>query len=108
MENQHLGERAYAILLTLRSGERHGYDIMKQVVVDSDGKLSLGPASLYTILKRLLQGGLISEGSERVDENYRGEQRRRYYQLTQSGVAALEGEVQRSQRFLKVAGRYHA
>jgi DNA-binding PadR family transcriptional regulator len=80
---------------------------MKQVTLDSAGSLNLGPASLYTILKRLLETGLIVQGSEKTDAEY-GDQRRRYYRLADAGVVALEEEVSRAQQFLKVTGRYHA
>ena len=43
----------FHILLALSSGERHGYGIMKQVEADSQGKVSMGPGTLYGSLKRL-------------------------------------------------------
>ena len=102
--HEHLGSRSYAILLALSDGERHGYDIMKQVILDSDGALHLGPATLYTSLKRLLELGYIIELDERVDAEH-GDARRRYYKLSGTGVEALEQESARAQKFSQLAAR---
>ena len=51
----------FHILLALSSGERHGYGIMKQVEADSQGKVSMGPGTLYGSLKRMLDAGLVRE-----------------------------------------------
>ena len=34
----------FYILLALAAGERHGYQIMKQVRLDSQGQVKMGPA----------------------------------------------------------------
>lgn len=91
-----LGNAALYILLTLSKGERHGYAIMKEVATLSNETLTLGPATLYTTLKRLLKDGLIKEVGERPDsETARPEERRRYYQLTEKGVGVVKDEIAR-------------
>lgn len=101
METPRLGQVGHHILLALAGEERHGYGIMKQVLVDTDGELHLGPATLYTTLKRLLDQKLIEESGERTDANL-DDSRRRYYKLTGAGAKALQEETVRAQRFLKV------
>jgi len=55
------------ILLALSTGERHGYGIMKQVRADSQGKVKMGPGTLYGAIKRLQTQGLIEETDSQVD-----------------------------------------
>ena len=57
----------FHILLALSSGGRHGYGIMKQVEVDSQGKVNMGAGTLYGSLKRMLDAGLVKESDKRVD-----------------------------------------
>jgi DNA-binding PadR family transcriptional regulator len=75
---------------------------MHQVAVDSDEQLILGPATLYTNLKRLLEVHLIKESEPRQEENHPHAAQRRYYSLTSAGKAALEQELARSERFNRV------
>ena len=42
-----LPQVAFSILLALSLKPRHGYEIMKQVEEDSNGKIKLGPGALY-------------------------------------------------------------
>ena len=46
------------ILLALSTQERHGYGIMKQVESDSQGKVKMGPGTLYGSLGRMIEAGL--------------------------------------------------
>ncbi len=52
------------ILLALSTQERHGYGIMKQVQADSQGKVNMGPGTLYGSLGRMIEAGLIREAAE--------------------------------------------
>ena len=47
------------ILLALSTGERHGYGIMKQVRADSQGKVKMGPGTLYGSIARMTEAGLV-------------------------------------------------
>ena len=51
----------FFILFALAQGEKHGYAIMQQVSVLSDGKVRMGPGTLYTTIQRLLELALIEE-----------------------------------------------
>ena len=49
----------FYILLALASGDKHGYQIMKQVRNDSQSQVKMGTGTLYGSLKRMLADGLI-------------------------------------------------
>ncbi len=92
----------FHILLALSGGERHGYGIMKQVEADSQGKVTMGPGTLYGSLKRMLDAGLVKESDKRVDPEM-DDERRIYYQITGTGAEALAAELERYQRIVTIA-----
>jgi DNA-binding PadR family transcriptional regulator len=75
---------AFHILLAVADRERHGYAIMQDVAARTDGKLRLGPGTLYGTIKRLLADGLIEELDDRPG-GAGGDVRRRYYRITRLG-----------------------
>jgi DNA-binding PadR family transcriptional regulator len=84
----------FHILVALSDGERHGYAIMRQVAADTDGRLLLGPGTLYGCLKRMLTAKLIEESDERPDPEL-DDERRRYYRITDFGGRTVRAEAQR-------------
>lgn len=92
----------FHILLALSSGERHGYGIMKQVELDSQGKVSMGPGTLYGSLKRMLDAGLVKESDKRIDPEM-DDERRIYYQITGTGALALAAELERYDHLVALA-----
>ncbi len=77
------------IVLALLSGELHGYALMRRVSEISDGAVRMGPGTLYGTLNRLVEDGLIVETTDRRDRD--DGERRRYYELTETGrLTALE------------------
>ena len=50
----------FHILLALFGQERHGYDIMQQVKLDSQGAVKMGPGTLYGSLDRMIDAGLAA------------------------------------------------
>jgi DNA-binding PadR family transcriptional regulator len=94
----------FQILLALTDGERHGYDIMLAIARDSDGAARLGPTTLYRSIRGLLQARLIEESDQRPDPAV-DDQRRRYYELTESGLEAARLEADRLRRLLAIADR---
>jgi DNA-binding PadR family transcriptional regulator len=92
------------ILLALSTKERHGYAIMKQVAEDSQGKVKMGPGTLYGSLGRMIEAGLIRESDKRVDPKM-DDQRRVYYKITGLGQKALAAELQRYRDVVAVAKR---
>lgn len=94
------------ILLALSTQERHGYGIMKQVEMDSLGKVNMGPGTLYGSISRMMDAGLIRVSDHRVDPEM-DDERRIYYELTNTGQAALSAELERYRGVLTVAqGRF--
>ena len=92
----------FHILLALSSGERHGYGIMKQVEADSQGRVTMGPGTLYGSLKRMLDAGLVRESDKRVDPEM-DDERRIYYQITAVGAQALAAELERYNHIVTLA-----
>jgi DNA-binding PadR family transcriptional regulator len=92
----------FHILLALSGRERHGYGIMKQVEADSQGKVTMGPGTLYGSLKRMLDAGLVRESDKRVDHEM-DDERRIYYQITATGAEALAAELERYKRIVTLA-----
>ena len=45
----------FHILLALADGEKHGYAIMQEVAVITDGDMKMGPGTLYGSIKRMLE-----------------------------------------------------
>lgn len=75
---------------------RHGYEIMQQVEEDSLNKIKLGPGSLYTAIKQLVEDGLIED----IPNN---DVRRKYYQLTKRGWKRLNAELDYFDKTMKIA-----
>lgn len=90
------------ILLALSTEERHGYGIMKQVELESQGKVRMGPGTLYGSLGRMMEAGLIRESDKRVDPAM-DDERRIYYTLTGLGRKALAAELDRYREVMAVA-----
>lgn len=84
----------FHILLALADGERHGYAIMQEVEETTEGRVAMGPGTLYGSIKRLLRAGLIEESDERPDPAI-DDRRRRYYRLTELGRRVAEAEAAR-------------
>lgn len=91
------------ILVALGSGEKHGYAIMRDVEELSEGRVRMGPGTLYGSVKRMLADGLIEETSSRPDPTL-DDQRRRYYRLTGLGEQVCAAELQRLDALVRRAG----
>ena len=92
----------FHILLALTDYEKHGYAIMQEVGETTEGRMTLGPGTLYGAIKRLLQADLIAETDERPDPAL-DDSRRRYYELTDFGRKVLTAEVERLAHLVSVA-----
>ena len=84
----------FQVLVSLADGEKHGYAIGKEVALRTDGQVQLRAATLYTVIKRLLEHGFIDEATARPDPSL-DDERRRYYRLTSRGRKAAEAEALR-------------
>jgi PadR family transcriptional regulator PadR len=84
------------VLSTLRDDAKHGYQIALDVETDSSGQFRFRHGTLYPILHRLAEDGLIlgdwsSEG---------GGRRRKVYRLTDEGRRHLVGEARRIEEIM--------
>lgn len=99
---------AFQILLALADEDLHGYAIMRQVEGQTEGRVRLGPGTLYSSIQALVEGGLIEEvdSSGNVPEPNPAEtpaERRRYYRLSQFGRKEARNEAERLACVLRVA-----
>jgi DNA-binding PadR family transcriptional regulator len=76
-------EPSILILTSLAEAPRHGYALIKDI--EAFAGLTLGPGTLYGALARLEQRGLIRALA--------ADDRRRPYELTQAGAAALSRQL---------------
>src|SRR5260370_8452761 len=74
----------FSILLALVECDKHGYAIMKEIAARTDGKLRLGPGTLYGCIQRMIATGLIRECNDVVPAPGKI-QRRRTYSITPKG-----------------------
>ncbi|HEX4277114.1 MAG TPA: helix-turn-helix transcriptional regulator [Bryobacteraceae bacterium] len=91
----------FYVLLALSSGAKHGYSIMQESAVLSEGGFTMGPATLYSTIQRLVELDLIVETEGDAD----ADSRRRYYELSNLGLRLLEAEVKRMNSVMKRAAR---
>lgn len=91
-----LTDSTYLILLALLEPQ-HGYAIMKEVNKLTNGRVDIGPASMYTILKKLQKNELITleESSER----------KKTYLITDKGLAILELDIERRKLLYRAGNR---
>lgn len=80
------GSAGLLILSLIEARPRHGYEISKLIEQRSGGALRFHVASLYPLLYRLEQRGLIQ--GRWVEKA--GQRRRRYYRLTAQGKKMLK------------------
>ena len=92
LESEQLTDATYYILLSLVQ-ERHGYAIMQYVNDMTNNQFNLGPATLYTLLKKLDESGYIKQ-TESMD-------RKKTYILTEKGKILLEKELDRREEMVR-------
>jgi DNA-binding PadR family transcriptional regulator len=97
-----LPSAAFQILLALAGEDLHGYGIMRQVAEQSEGRMRLGPGTLYSSIQSLLEARFIAEVDLREDSQL-GHERRRYYRLTAAGRKLARSEAERLADLLRVA-----
>ncbi|SIO85797.1 PadR family transcriptional regulator [Nocardiopsis sp. JB363] len=93
-ESGELADTAVHVLLALVR-PRHGYAVMRFLEQESGGAITLGPASLYTTLKKLVSADFINE----LD----GDDSRRVYRITPRGREVLNRNIEHRRRLLAMA-----
>jgi DNA-binding PadR family transcriptional regulator len=84
-----LTQPSFWILTALAGQRRHGYEILQETSLASDGRVHLKVTTLYAALERLEREGLVQTDGEEIV----GGRARRYYILTEQGTTALKEEV---------------
>ena len=106
MENQpdrewKKGSAELLILSLLEQQPRHGYDIGKLIEARSGGAVRFHVTTLYPLLSRLEERGLVQgKWVEKPDQR-----RRRYYQLTAQGRKTLARQRENWHEFVAAIGR---
>ncbi|WP_086444384.1 PadR family transcriptional regulator [Candidatus Enterococcus lemimoniae] len=91
-----LTDSTYLILLALLKPQ-HGYAIMKEVNVLTNGQVDIGPASMYTILKKLQKNEFITL----EDSN----ERKKTYLITEKGYDILQKDIERRKLLYRAGNR---
>jgi DNA-binding PadR family transcriptional regulator len=93
---RYIGDRStdpgLLVLASLAGGPKHGYAITRDVLELSG--VRLGPGTLYGVLARLEERGLI--------EPLPAEERRRPYRLTGAGASSLRARLESLERVAQV------
>ena len=93
-------EQALYILASLARAERHGYGIARDAEELSDGRVRLTAGTLYGVLNRLTEDGLVEPAGEQQVQG----RLRRNYRITAAGESALADEVERLRSTVAVLG----
>lgn len=94
MENEPKGQLDLLLLSVLRSAPAHGYAVIAALRDRSDGAFDLQEGTVYPALHRLERRGLVASGwTEGAGR------RRRVYELTPAGTAALQARREEWRRY---------
>ena len=92
----------FHILLAVAGEDRHGYAIIQDVAMRTDGELKLSAGTLYRSIQRMLEQGLLVETRERPAPE-EDDERRRYYRITALGTAVAKAEARRLTQLVRMA-----
>ncbi|MGB9854068.1 MAG: PadR family transcriptional regulator [Candidatus Bathyarchaeales archaeon] len=97
----------FLIMRILHEKPMHGYQLLEEIEERSCGFHKLEPGSIYTLLRRMEERGLLESQWEKVE----GSPDRRIYTLTSKGVEALKmglaSIVKRKKLFEDLVNFYH-
>ena len=85
-----LPQAQFQILLALADGAKPGHQINEDMASRSEGRLAMGPGTLYGGLKRLLRRGWVVEEEGR-------------YRITRTGAEAIDRELSRMKEIMGIA-----
>jgi len=91
----------FHILLALTNDVRHGYAIIQDVAIRTNGELRLSAGTLYRSVARMVEQGLIAETAKR--RTVADDERRRYYRITPFGTAVARAEMRRLTDLVRLA-----
>jgi DNA-binding PadR family transcriptional regulator len=94
----------FHILMALLDRDLHGYAVMKAVEEETGGKVVLEVGSLYRLLGRLLDAGLLEAAAPPENES---DERRKYYRITALGRDVARAEAVRLAEVTNMARAKH-
>lgn len=92
-----LTESLFYILLSVRQ-PNHGYGIIQEVEKLTEGRVSMGPGTLYGAIQTMIEKGWIQLFSQEMDSRKKKE-----YIITDLGRAVFAAEKERLEELLKNA-----
>jgi DNA-binding PadR family transcriptional regulator len=95
-----LSPAALQILAALATDNLHGYGIIQAVAAQSQGRVRIGPGTLYDNLKRFMEQGWVRDLQPASDNE------KRLYRLTAAGKAALSYEISRLDHLVRQTTPY--
>src|SRR5262245_8736573 len=91
----------FHILLSLASGERHGYGIIQDIKARGETPVP-DVGTMYRALARMGEAGLIEAAARRTAPDT-GDERRNYYRITSAGMRVARAEAQRLELLTRAA-----
>jgi DNA-binding PadR family transcriptional regulator len=91
----------FHILLSLATGERHGYGIMLDIQARGETAVP-DVGTMYRALARMAENRLIAAAARRPAADA-GDERRNYYRITDAGVRVARAEVRRLEALMRAA-----
>jgi len=79
------GSTTMLVLSLLNSGDKYGYQMIKELELLSDNTFTLNEGTLYPILHQLEKDGMVKSYITETDSG----KKRKYYQLTNKGKKLL-------------------
>lgn len=89
---QRLSEPMFYLLLSVID-ENHGYAMMQDISMLSQNRVKVGTGTLYSLIAHFEQSGYIKKTRE--------EERKKYYQISESGISLLKEEYQNLKQQIK-------
>ena len=94
-EAEQLTDSMFYIMVALTK-PRHGYAIMNLIEETTKGTITIGPASMYTIIKKLLK-------QEWIYLHDKSDSRRKTYLLTEKGKKVLKEDLKVRKMMIQLA-----
>ena|SRR5687767_1705355 len=91
----------FHILLSLASGERHGYGIIRDIGARGESTVP-DVGTMYRALARMVESRLIEATARRVAPDA-ADERRNYYRITEAGLLVARAEARRLEALMRAA-----
>ncbi len=89
---------AVLVLRVLGDAPNYGYEVVRRVNAEAEGVYTWQEGTIYPVLRKLEQGGLLRSGWETADNG----RRRKYYHITELGREALKDGAREWRGFARV------